>query len=261
MTLEEMRQMKAERGITCREIADATTIPFRMVDGIFDGSIQTPRYDILLELQAFFEAKRQLRDPAMPYGKRQGDYTIEDYDALSEDKHVELIDGVIYDMAAPTFIHQILALQITIILDAFIKKKHGSCTPIMSPIDVQLDCNDTTMMQPDIIVVCDHSKITNRCIYGAPDLVIEIISASTLKNDSSLKLSKYEAAGVREYWMVDFVHERVLVYDFLADCTPAIYGWNARIPVAIFENELKIDMKELKDYISERVSEEPVKSR
>ena len=135
--------------------------------------------------------------------KRQGEYTLEDYYALPEEQRVELIDGVIYDMSAPTSVHQLLGTEILLVLKDYIRKEHSLCVPVASPIDVQLDCDDKTMVQPDVIVVCDREKIQNRCIYGAPDFVVEVLSKSTRKKDLVLKLNKYMTAGVREYWLVN----------------------------------------------------------
>mgnify|MGYP000438242551 FL=1 len=128
---------------------------------------------------------------------------MEDYYALPEEQRVELIDGVIYDMSAPTSVHQLLGTEILLVLKDYIRKQHGRCVLIASPIDVQLDCDDKTMVQPDVIVVCDREKIQNRCIFGAPDFVAEVLSESTRKKDLVLKLNKYMTAGVREYWLVD----------------------------------------------------------
>ena len=72
--------------------------------------------------------------------------------------------------------------------------------PIASPIDVQLNCDDKTMVQPDVLVVCDREKVIRRCIYGAPDFIIEILSLTSRKKDMFTKLAKYKEAGVREYW-------------------------------------------------------------
>ena len=70
------------------------------------------------------------------------------------------------------------------------------------------------MVQPDVVIVCDRDKIEDRCIYGAPDFVIEVLSKSTRKKDTVIKLNKYMNAGVREYWMIDSAQKKVIVYDF-----------------------------------------------
>lgn len=187
-----------------------------------------------------------VKEEAVAYGlKRQGEYTLEDYYAIPDERRVELIDGVIYDMAAPTFTHQDLTGSIYFKLRLHIFEKNGACKPIMSPFDVQLDRDDKTMVQPDVMVVCDRDKIINRCLYGAPDFVVEILSPSTSKKDSTIKLKKYKAAGVREYWMVDPDKKKVVVYDWNKSDIPVVYGFDAKVPVGIFDGECVIDFEEI----------------
>ena len=116
--------------------------------------------------------------------------------------------------------------------------------------DVQLDCDDKTMVQPDVMVVCDRDKIINRCLYGAPDFVVEILSPSTSKKDSTIKLKKYKDAGVREYWMVDPDKKKVVVYDWNKSDIPVVYGFDAKVPVGIFDGECEIDFAEIYEEIA-----------
>lgn len=181
--------------------------------------------------------------------KKQGEYTLEDYYALPDERRVELIDGVIYDMSAPTTIHQLIGLEIWGQLQKFIRKKKGTCIPFAAPVDVQLDCDDRTMVQPDVLVVCDRDKIIKRCVYGAPDFVVEVLSPSTKRKDGIIKLSKYISAGVREYWVVDPDKKQVVVYDFQKEDYPVIYGFGGEIPVGIFDGECQIDFAEIYEYM------------
>ena len=181
--------------------------------------------------------------------KKQGEYTLEDYYALPDERRVELIDGVIYDMSAPTTIHQMIGSEIREQLSSFIKSKKGTCIPFAAPVDVQLDCDDRTMVQPDVLVVCDRDKIIKRCIYGAPDFVVEVLSPSTKRKDGIIKLSKYISAGVREYWIVDPDKKQVVVYDFQKEDYPVIYGFGGEIPVGIFDGECRVDFAEIYEYI------------
>ena len=187
-----------------------------------------------------------------PYyaGKKQGEYTIEDYYALPDEQRVELIDGVFYDMASPLSVHQLIGGKIYQILGAYIQRKKGMGLPFISPTDVQLDCDDKTMVQPDVFVVCDRDKITRKGIYGAPDFVVEVLSKATKKKDMYIKLMKYLNAGVKEYWMVDPEKKIVLVHDFQKDNDVKLYGFDARIPVGIFEGDCQIDFKEIDEYVS-----------
>ena len=145
-----------------------------------------------------------LREPLKNYlKKKQGEYNLEDYNVIPDDIRVELIDGVIYNMTAPTSAHQLIAGFIHGKMLSHVLEKKGSCMPMISPLDVQIDCDDKTMVQPDVIIVCDRDKIINRCVYGAPDFVAEILSKTSRRRDSVIKLHKYMTAGVREYWMID----------------------------------------------------------
>ena len=180
------------------------------------------------------------------YGvKRQGEYTLEDYYEIPDDIRVELIDGVIYNMGAPTMTHQLLNGKIYNRLDTFVSKKKGKCVPGISPIDVQLDCDEKTMVQPDVIVICDRDKIIKRCVYGAPDFVVEVLSPSSTKRDTAIKLRKYKEAGVREYWIIDPDKKKVIVYDWTKSEIPKVYGFDSKVPVAIFNGECEIDFAEI----------------
>lgn len=181
--------------------------------------------------------------------KKQGEYTLEDYYALPEDVKVELIDGVFYEMLAPDYIHQFMAAEIFGQLRDFIRKKKGTCMPLQAPADVQLDCDDKTMVEPDVFVICDRDKIRRGCYYGAPDFVVEILSPSTRKKDMGIKLQKYIRAGVREYWIVDPDKKKVVVYDPEHGEPPAVYGFDDKVPIRIFSGECKIDFKEIYDYL------------
>lgn len=190
--------------------------------------------------------KDMVKEPQVAYQtKRQGEYTLDDYYALPDERRVELIDGVIYDMASGSSIHQIISGELNGQLRTYIRRKKGSCIPLAAPMDVQLDCDDKTMVQPDVLVVCDRGKVIKRCIYGAPDFVVEVLSSSTKKKDMTIKLNKYMNAGVREYWMVDTDRKRVIVYDFTKERYSEIYGFDAKIPVGIFEGECVIDFAEI----------------
>lgn len=92
-----------------------------------------------------------------------------------------MIDGVIYDLNTPITIHQQLAFEISIRLREYIRQNKGLCMVLPSPVSVQLDEDDRTMLQPDVVVCCDRDKILRSHVYGAPDMVIEILSPSTRK--------------------------------------------------------------------------------
>lgn len=114
-----------------------------------------------------------------------------------------------------------------------------------APVDVQLDCDEKTMVQPDVLVVCDCEKIVPTHVYGAPDLIMEILSPATRKIDMNIKHSKYAAAGVREYWLIDPDKKKVVVYDLENEELPVVYGFENRVPVGIFQGECEIDFSEI----------------
>ena len=243
MTIQEMIERKKELGYSYAQIADLSGLPLGTVQKVLGGITESPRYDTLLALEKVLRKEKtfMVSEPAFPYqAKKQGEYTLDDYYQIPDDQRVELIDGVIYDMAAPTSIHQIIAGYFHAQLLSYVSSKKGKCMPMISPLDVQLNCDNKTMVQPDVVVVCDRDKIIKRCVYGAPDLVVEIISPYTRKKDMTLKMHKYEDAGVKEYWLIDPDKKKIIVYDFIND-DYSIYGFDSIIPVAIWGGDCQID--------------------
>ena len=139
-------------------------------------------------------------------------YTYEDYITWDDDIRYELIDGVAYAMASPSQNHQEISMEFSIQLGNFLKGK--PCKVFHAPFDVRLnaDSYDDTVVQPDILVVCDKSKLDGRSVLGAPDFIAEILSHRNTKHDTDLKFRRYQAAGVKEYWIVDPIRETVAVY-------------------------------------------------
>lgn len=179
-----------------------------------------------------------------------GGYTLAEYLSLPDDLRVELIDGVFYDMPAPTTIHQgIAGFLHKKLLDHVLEHK-GPCYPFISPVDVQLDCDEKTVVQPDVLIVCDRDKYQNGRVFGAPDLIVEVLSPSTRKKDLNLKHFKYAEAGVRELWFVDPVRKAVVQYNLEHLEVPALYGFDSVIPVLIWDSACRIDLKEMADAIS-----------
>lgn len=253
MTIEEMRQKKQELGYSYEQIAELANLPLSTVQKVFGGITKSPRYDTLKALEQVFDvfSTNMIAEPSIPYGspKKQGEYTVEDYMNTPEDMRLELIDGVIYDMATPTIIHQIIGFELCKVIRDYIQKKKGNCIPIVSPVSVQLDCDDKTILEPDVVVVCDRDKFKNGIIFGAPDFVVEVLSPSTRKKDLTIKHFKYMNAGVREYWIIDPVKKNIVVYDFETLDLPEIYTFEHKVPVKIFNGECLVDFKEIFEYI------------
>lgn len=251
MTIQEMREKKNEMGYTDEQIADLSGIPLGTVQQIFSGEVENPRYDILLALEGFFAEKYEVKETATYKHGRNGSYTPDDYYALPDEQRVELIDGYFYDMSSPTFGHQSIGGEIYRQIANYILEHGGKCRPFIAPMDVQLDCDNKTIVQPDVGIVCDSSKIKRFGIYGAPDFIVEVISPSTKKKDYALKLSKYMEAGVREYWIVDFAQGKILVYFFESDVYPVIYGFDQPVPVNIYGDNLQIDFSDIAVWLNE----------
>ena len=121
-----------------------------------------------------------------------------DYQSWTGEERWEIIDGKPFAMPAPTTLHQMLSMDLGVALHAFFKGK--PCTVLASPLDVRLSEYD--VVQPDLVVVCDKAQIQPTHIQGAPTLVVEILSPSTLRHDRIRKARLYAASGVKEYWIV-----------------------------------------------------------
>lgn len=274
MTLEEMKRIKQEQGYTMAQLSEYSGVPIGTLQKIFSGETAHPRYatrqaleqvlrnpdveasepcdasqgyrgtqtDCVMEAAAVYGAKKE---------KRQGEYTVEDYYAWPEDQRVELIDGVIYIMEAPGFVHQNVASKLLFRIMEYIQKKGGDCIPLLSPVDVRLDCDDKTMVQPDLIILCDKDKIKRWGIMGAPEFVLEILSKSTRRKDCIKKLQKYGDAGVKEYWLIDPEKKVLLVYDFANDNLPCIYPLSGKVGLALYGGELEIDLDEIASVIQD----------
>ena len=144
-------------------------------------------------------------------------YTLADALAWDEQDRIELIYGDPVMMAPPTRAHQKAVMELSAQLHAYLKGK--KCEVYPAPFAVRLFERDgdrpedvDTMVEPDISVVCDPSKLDDTGCKGAPDLVMEILSPSTTRHDRFTKFNLYQRAGVRGYWMVDPVEKSVLVF-------------------------------------------------
>ena len=171
----------------------------------------------------------------MPLPK-QHTYTSEDYWNLPEEERAELINGKFYDMAPPSRIHQKLVFSISRIIGNYIADHHGSCEVYPAPFAVNLDADDKDWVEPDVSVICDPNKLTDRGCSGAPDLIFEIVSPSSRKMDYSLKNTIYSQAGVREYWIVDPEKQRTMIYRYEDDAAPMIVPFEQDLAVGIYNN-------------------------
>jgi len=176
---------------------------------------------------------------ALPKEETNRRFTYADYKDwdLKEGDRYELIRGEAFAMSSPNTRHQVVSREICGQLYNYLRGK--PCQMFAAPFDVRLfyeeDESDDTVVQPDIMVVCDKSKIGDEGIRGAPDLVIEILSPSNTAIEMEEKRCLYRDAGVREYWMVDPKNNRVTVYSFRDDgILTETYESADTAPVGIF---------------------------
>ncbi|MDO4617337.1 MAG: Uma2 family endonuclease [Lachnospiraceae bacterium] len=259
MTIEEMKKKKQELGYSNERLARLSGVPEATIQKIFSGTTKSPRYETIHALERALSdstgktaaVREGTADYLIDNNKKQGEYTIEDYRSLPDDQRAELIDGVIYLMTAPATLHQLIAGEVHYQIKAFIKQKGGKCLPFIAPVDVQLDRDERTMLQPDVLICCDADLVAPENIFGAPDFVLEVISPGTKRKDFTIKLSKYQNAGVREYWIVDPYKKMIFVYFFESEtCCPGLYPIDAAVPVNIYNGELMIDLTDVLDWIN-----------
>jgi Uma2 family endonuclease len=181
-------------------------------------------------------------------------YTYADYLTWIDFRLRELINGFIHLVKAPLRVHQRVSGKLYYTIDDFIRKNNGQCHVYHLPFAVRFPIEDSkednkiyNVFLPDICVVCDLSKLDDQGCLGAPDLVIEILSPSTARNDWNRKFGVYEKAGVREYWIVSPKGKTVNVFILQPN---GEYDWGSeydctqKIPVHIFEG-LEIDLQEV----------------
>lgn len=171
----------------------------------------------------------------MPLPK-SNNYTVEDIYALPDGQRAELIDGQIYDMAPPSYLHQKLVMELSATIRDYVKSHGGPCEVLPAPFAVFLNQDDHNYVEPDVSVICDPGKINDRGCNGAPDFIIEIVSPSSQRMDYLTKLFKYRTAGVREYWIVNPMKETVQTYLFgdIEDFNQ--YSFDDEIPVGIYDD-------------------------
>lgn len=260
MTIKEMQDRKRELGYTNEFIAEKSGVPLGTVQKLFAGFTKAPRQKTVEALEKVLSvdegragarktydtnvrrSAQIIREPHAMYGAdvKQGKNTLEDYYALPDDRRAELIDGYFYDMVSPTKEHQTILMQIALQLSPAVDA-HPACRLYVAPLDVCLDNDDDTMVQPDIFIVCNKEDRDERRVNGAPDFIVEILSPSSRYHDMFRKLNKYRLAGVREYWIVDPKSRRVAVYDFEHDELPVSYTFDDIVPLMISGGECGVD--------------------
>lgn len=185
-------------------------------------------------------------------------FTVADYNETPEGYPVELINGRFYVMESPSIRHQNIVMEVSAEIRNFIKENKGQCRVFPGPFDVELPTKKSSVVVPDITVVCNRDLLNKKRCVGAPDWIIEVFSKSTADKDAEVKKKAFEEVGVREYWMVDQFEDKVYVYRYgLVENVeeermgyqqhPEVYTFSDRIPVGIYDDfficfdELDID--------------------
>ena len=263
-TVEDMKSVKRELGLSNDVIAREAGLPVSTVQRIFSGTTKAPRAETLdamervlcAHLSEYFRLPPSSRIPQGPpfsapmretartcEARLPGEYTVEDYYSLPDDRRVELINGVFYDMAAPSLVHQLILGQLHLQFQSCAEAHGEGCEVFLSPCDVRLHRDNRTMVQPDLFIVCREYDLKSHAMEGAPDLVVEIQSPTTQSMDTTLKMWEYKKAGVREYWVVNPWEKTVTVYDFT---TPPgmkmfFHTFDDQIPILISGGACSID--------------------
>ncbi len=178
-------------------------------------------------------------------------WTYADYLTWPDDERWEIIDGVAYSMSpAPATVHQRILSRLALPILAHLEGKR--CELFLAPFDVrfaeQQNASDNyidTVVQPDILVVCDKNKLDERGCNGPPDFIIEISSPSTGKNDLTRKFDLYQRHGVNEYWIVHPEQQTVMVFKIGEDGMygkPERYAGDDTVAVPLF-GDLVVELK------------------
>lgn len=252
MNVKQMLYLKQALGCSYDRLSELSGVPKGTIQKIFSGETKTPRFDTLNALARAFEALDSspasacLSDSASYGSPRESAlarHTQEDYYALPH-RRAELIDGVLYEQAAVSTTHQQIVSEYVFQLTGYIRENHCECLVFPAPTPVRLDDDTYTLLEPDILVICDRDKITPQYIAGAPDFIIEVLSPESRQKDTTVKLYKYIRAGVREYWIADPYKKRVTVYaNMTEEVLPTVYDFEDEIPVGIYEGALSLSLK------------------
>jgi Uma2 family endonuclease len=187
-----------------------------------------------------------MSDP-LPSLHEDSRFTYADYLEWEGPERYEIINGEAFLMASPTVEHQAMITELLVQLANFLRGK--PCKVFAAPLDVRLfpeeDYSDDTVVQPDILVVCDASKLSKGSVDGPPDLVVEILSPSNTRKQMFLKFESYLNAGVREYWVLDPEEKKAQVHILQEGrYISSVYKKDAVIPVSVLP-PLSLDLATL----------------
>lgn len=289
MKVSELKQRKRELGYSNEKVSELSGVPLGTVQKVFGGATSTPRYETLKKIEKVLFPDIRYQEGTINYddvirsssttepvlvrdsselayygynnsayaGKKQGEYTVDDWFALPDGVRMELIDGKLYDMAPPTYTHQYIAGQLFAEIEIALRAGGRKCLPLMSPVGVQLNKDNKNVLEPDVLIVCDKEKFDRRrgVIFGAPDFVAEVLSPSTAGYDRILKLNKYWTGGVREYWIIDTQNEEIIAYNFESGQPPVRYTFADTVPIGVSGGEIKVDFSAIMERMREFFAE------
>jgi len=189
--------------------------------------------------------------PYIKATKFQGEYVISDLDDIPEDIFVELIEGCIYERNTPTVAHQMILSSIMFSIKSYINKNKGKCIVLPAPTGLTFEEDDKNFLIPDLMVICDENKIKYDVINGAADFVLEIASPSNSRRDYGVKQKIYMEKGVREYWVLNPMKRLLTVYTQETVECPEVHNFGEKVGMGIYNDKLKIDLKEISKIIDE----------
>ena len=283
MTIEEMKRVKEERGYSFDVLSAYSGVPRATLVRVFDGTTARPRKATLDAIERVlggdehqFPGKKYhfglsenypdynvLFDPkltpvfrvaeeAANYAPEDHGITAEQYLNMHTDVRTELIDGEIFVMDDPLYIHSEIAQYFYVFFRDYILDHQVSCAPVLSGTNVILGRKSgrDSVVCPDLFVVCDKKKIIKKGIKGAPDFVLEVTSPGNAQNDLIRKVVLYQHAGVREYWIIRPQKKSLIKYTFEEDFGPSILPLKGSTGVYIYDDHLQINLDEISRMIS-----------
>ena len=176
-----------------------------------------------------------------------GHYTYADYLSWEGPERYQIIGGTAFLMASPTVVHQAILVELTIQFGTWLRGK--PCRVFTAPLDVRLfpeeDNSDDTVVQPDLLVICDKTKLGKGSVNGPPDVAVEIVSPSNTKKELWIKFGAYLDAGIREYWVVDPEQKSVQVHVYeKGHYISSVYKMNETIRSAVLQG-FTVELKTL----------------
>lgn len=256
--IEKLKNRKKELGWTNQRLAEESGVPAGTLNKIFNGTTRYPR-DETMDAMAramgldYYELEGSAADAALiresgayKSVRKEGQATLDTYFSLPDELRTELIDGKLYYMSAPSLRHQSIVIALSAALYSYFADKKKDCRVFASSCDVRLDGDEYTMIEPDIFVVRGREQLAGGAYcMGAPEFVAEIVSLSSSRHDYELKRYKYQNAGVKEYWIVDPIKMRIVVYVFVKDAVPAVYTFEDKVRPYLYP-DLEINFEQIK---------------